>query len=368
MAQRKAAPQIGLVMGSDSDWDVMKHAAAQLEAFGVPLRGARPFGAPDARRNVRIRRGRGPAGPARDHRRRRRRCAPARHARREDHRAGPGRSGPVEIPARRGLAAVDRADADGHSGRDFRDRRSGRRPTPRCSPSRCSPPAIPRLRGSSPRSGQADDDRACDACSAAREHVRRRVLHRPSRRAPGSGCSAEDSSAACSAWRRKASATASPCSTRRATALRAASPTGTSWPTISIRGACCSCARCAQPRPPSSKTCRRRRSSSSPANARVTPGAASVAIAQDRISEKTFLAGHGFAVAPFAVLRDRAGAATARRGAAAGHREERALRLRRQGSGPRARAATTSTAAFDAMAGECVRARADARPAHASCR
>ena len=37
---------------------------------------------------------------------------------------------------------------------------------------------------------------------------------------------------------------------------------------------------------------------------RVTPGAASVAIAQDRISEKTFLHGNGFAVAPFAVLRD----------------------------------------------------------------
>jgi len=35
MAQRKAAPQIGLVMGSDSDWDVMKHAALQLDAFGV---------------------------------------------------------------------------------------------------------------------------------------------------------------------------------------------------------------------------------------------------------------------------------------------------------------------------------------------
>jgi 5-(carboxyamino)imidazole ribonucleotide mutase len=35
MAQRKAAPQIGLVMGSDSDWDVMKHAASQLDAFGV---------------------------------------------------------------------------------------------------------------------------------------------------------------------------------------------------------------------------------------------------------------------------------------------------------------------------------------------
>jgi 5-(carboxyamino)imidazole ribonucleotide mutase len=36
MAQRKAAPQIGLVMGSDSDWDVMKHAAMQLDAFGIP--------------------------------------------------------------------------------------------------------------------------------------------------------------------------------------------------------------------------------------------------------------------------------------------------------------------------------------------
>ena len=35
MAQRKAAPQIGLVMGSESDWDVMKHAAMQLDGFGV---------------------------------------------------------------------------------------------------------------------------------------------------------------------------------------------------------------------------------------------------------------------------------------------------------------------------------------------
>lgn len=36
---------------------------------------------------------------------------------------------------------------------------------------------------------------------------------------------------------------------------------------------------------------------------RVAPAASSVAIAQDRISEKTFLRGHGFGVAPFAVLR-----------------------------------------------------------------
>lgn len=36
--------------------------------------------------------------------------------------------------------------------------------------------------------------------------------------------------------------------------------------------------------------------------ARVTPHAESVAIAQDRIREKTFLSGHGFGVAPFAIL------------------------------------------------------------------
>ena len=41
---------------------------------------------------------------------------------------------------------------------------------------------------------------------------------------------------------------------------------------------------------------------------RVSPGAASVAIAQDRISEKTFLAAQGFAVAPHAVLSSAADA------------------------------------------------------------
>jgi 5-(carboxyamino)imidazole ribonucleotide mutase len=36
MAQRKAAPLVGVVMGSDSDWETMRHAAAQLDAFGIP--------------------------------------------------------------------------------------------------------------------------------------------------------------------------------------------------------------------------------------------------------------------------------------------------------------------------------------------
>jgi 5-(carboxyamino)imidazole ribonucleotide synthase len=45
-------------------------------------------------------------------------------------------------------------------------------------------------------------------------------------------------------------------------------------------------------------------------SARVSPAAASVAIAQDRIAEKTFLSGHGFPVGPFAVLRSAADAAS----------------------------------------------------------
>ena len=35
MPQRKSAPQVGIVMGSDSDWDIMRHTAAQLDAFGI---------------------------------------------------------------------------------------------------------------------------------------------------------------------------------------------------------------------------------------------------------------------------------------------------------------------------------------------
>ena len=30
-------PLVGVVMGSNSDWDVMQHAVAQLQAFGVPF-------------------------------------------------------------------------------------------------------------------------------------------------------------------------------------------------------------------------------------------------------------------------------------------------------------------------------------------
>ena len=35
MARGKHAPQVGVVMGSDSDWEIMRHAIDQLSAFGV---------------------------------------------------------------------------------------------------------------------------------------------------------------------------------------------------------------------------------------------------------------------------------------------------------------------------------------------
>ena len=35
-AANSAAPRVGLIMGSSSDWDVMRHAAAVLDEFGIP--------------------------------------------------------------------------------------------------------------------------------------------------------------------------------------------------------------------------------------------------------------------------------------------------------------------------------------------
>ena len=35
MARRNDAPKVGVVMGSDSDWDIMQHAVEQLSHFGI---------------------------------------------------------------------------------------------------------------------------------------------------------------------------------------------------------------------------------------------------------------------------------------------------------------------------------------------
>ncbi len=88
--------------------------------------------------------------------------------------------------------------------------------------------------------------------------------------------------------------------------------------------------------------------------ARVTPPAACVAIAQDRIREKAFLDAHRFAVAPYAVLRDEAEAQ-----AVAGHLIPgivKSARFGYDGKGQaRVRSASEVAAAFAAMGGQaCV--------------
>jgi 5-(carboxyamino)imidazole ribonucleotide synthase len=83
---------------------------------------------------------------------------------------------------------------------------------------------------------------------------------------------------------------------------------------------------------------------------RVSPAAASVAIAQDRISEKTFLAGQGFAVAPFAVLRSESDARAADPALVPGI--VKSARLGYDGKGQvRVRTGDDVVAAFDAMGG-----------------
>nr|WP_314545290.1 5-(carboxyamino)imidazole ribonucleotide mutase [uncultured Massilia sp.] len=37
MAEQQNKPLVGVIMGSSSDWDVMQHACAMLEQFGVPF-------------------------------------------------------------------------------------------------------------------------------------------------------------------------------------------------------------------------------------------------------------------------------------------------------------------------------------------
>ena len=77
-------PLVGIVMGSQSDWETMRAAAEMLDALGVAARGPHRLGAPHPRPPLRLRRGRRRPRPAGDHRRRRRCGAPAGHARRQD--------------------------------------------------------------------------------------------------------------------------------------------------------------------------------------------------------------------------------------------------------------------------------------------
>ena len=120
----------------------------------------------------------------------------------------------------------------------------------------------------------------------------------------------------------------------RGRARRAASPTGTSSPTTTTPRRSRAGARSPRPRPPSSRTCRPRRSTSSPGTARGRPGSGECRRRAGPHREKTFLARprlRGGAVRGAATARPTSTALDA--DAPARHRQERPLRLRRQGPG-----------------------------------
>ena len=139
------APLVGLVMGSRSDWDTMQHAAAMLDALGVPheVRVVSAHRTPDVlfeyaasaqSRGLRaIIAGAGGAAHL-----------PGMLAAKT---AVPVLGVPVQSQGarRHGFAAVDRADAGRHSGGDVRDRqcgRSERRAVRRRDAGRATTPAI----------------------------------------------------------------------------------------------------------------------------------------------------------------------------------------------------------------------------------
>ena len=154
---------------------------------------------PDARRDVRLRRGGAGARPAGDHRRRRRRGPPARDAGGQDDRAGARRAGAVAPPAGPGLAAVDRADAGRRAGGHVRhrrgrgDERGAVRGRPAAADDDDLAAALARRSGRPPRPGRVVDvaarrrDRADRPAGDHRRARRRpaRPLHR--RRGPADG-------------------------------------------------------------------------------------------------------------------------------------------------------------------------------------
>ena len=123
---QSSRPLVGVIMGSQSDWETMRHADEMLTEFGVPHEAPRRLGAPHAGVDGRVRdaaaaRGleviiAGAGGAAH---------LPGMVA---AHTVLPVIGVPVQSAAleRARLAAVDRPDAEGRAGGDGRDRH-GRR-------------------------------------------------------------------------------------------------------------------------------------------------------------------------------------------------------------------------------------------------
>ena len=323
------APLVGIVMGSDSDWEVMQHAARPPERVRRAARMPGRERPPHARPAVPLRRGGAGSRPPMHHRGRGRRGAPPRHARRQDHRC---RCSACRSPRPTCKASI-------------RSSRSCRcRPACRWPPSPSAPRA-PHNAGLYAVAILAVTDAALaqrlEAFRAAQTRARARAQAARGRRDPA----------------------------RRHVGVRRRRPAGPDvHPAGAVHGLSGGRARprSAQPggdrgRPPPPRRLHRRarRSTSWPrrcaggddrvrerprrharaAGARrtiVRPPVGAVAIAQDRIAEKTFLQDAGFATAPFRPVRSAAELREARVGGPAPRAaQDQPAGLRRQRPGGR---------------------------------
>ena len=117
-------PRVSIVMGSDSDLDIMRESAKALEEFGIEyeIDVTSAHRSPDRTAEF-ARKAAEPRG-SRDHCRRRGRGAPGGRDRRPHYAAGHRRADSVHFAARHGFIAGDGADACRHSGSDGRHRQA----------------------------------------------------------------------------------------------------------------------------------------------------------------------------------------------------------------------------------------------------
>ena len=137
MTAPAAAPLVAVVMGSQSDWATMRHAATVLDELGVPHEARIVSAHRTPERLYAFAKGARAAGVAGDRRRGRRGGAPAGHDRRAHHPAGAGRAG-REQGAARASTACTRSSRCRAACRSARWRSAGRAPSTR----RCWRPAI----------------------------------------------------------------------------------------------------------------------------------------------------------------------------------------------------------------------------------
>ena len=273
------APLVGIVMGSDSDWEVMQHAARRLTEFDVPheRRVVCAHRTPDLLFRY-AEEARGPRAPL-HHRRRRRRRAPAGHARRQDHAARPRRAGAHRRTSRDSTRCSPSCrcrpafrSPPSRSGRRRAQRRALRRGHPRADRRRRSPSGSTTFRA-------AQTERVLDA-QAAGVGV---ILPGATVGVLGGGqLGRMFTLAGAHAW-----ATAWSCSIPTPTAPPAPSPTGHLRAGYTDERALDELARSLRTRSrPSSRTCRPPRSSAWRGRPRCAPPVGAVAIAQDRIARE----------------------------------------------------------------------------------